>query len=142
MSKIRTTSKTLAARVGGVLGASAIAAAGLTACASKPAAQAPFTGAAPFSRAIAGPSDSVCWSVKRALLSQGYMLDRSTEPGALTGSRDYQPAEKINVTVHLQTTCADKRPAPAKGLVAYLVRGFDSFEQVSGPARRAGPLFN
>jgi hypothetical protein len=25
----------------------------------------------------------------------------------LTGSRDYQPKEKLNVTVHLQTTCAD-----------------------------------
>jgi hypothetical protein len=83
-----------------------IAAAGLAACASKPA-QAPFTSAAPFSRTISGPSDSVCWSVKRALLSQGYMLDRSSEPGVLTGSRDYQPQEKINITVHLQTTCAD-----------------------------------
>jgi Uncharacterized protein conserved in bacteria (DUF2242) len=91
----------------GLVGASAIAAAGLSACASKPTAQGPFTGTAPFSRTIAGPSDNVCWSVKRALLGQGYMLDRSTEPGVLTGSRDYQPKEKINVTVHLQTTCAD-----------------------------------
>jgi len=91
----------------GCLVASAIAAAGVGACASKPAAQEPFTGTAPFSRTISGPSDSVCWSVKRALLSQGYMLDRSSEPGVLTGSRDYQPKEKLNVTVHLQTTCAD-----------------------------------
>jgi hypothetical protein len=107
MRKIRTIDRVLAARVGVVLGASALAAAGLAACASKPAAQVPFTGTAPFSRTIAGPSDSVCWSVKRALLSQGYMLDRSSEPGVLTGSRDYQPKEKINITVHLQTTCAD-----------------------------------
>lgn len=27
----------------------------------------------------------------------------------LTGTRDYQPNDKLNVTVHLQTTCADNR---------------------------------
>src|SRR5580693_1773337 len=70
-------------------------------------ARGPFTGAAPFSKTVVGSGDAVCWSVKRALLSQGYMLDRSSEPGVLTGSRDYQPQEKLNVTVHLQTTCAD-----------------------------------
>jgi hypothetical protein len=37
------------------------------------------------------------------------MLDRSSEPGVLTGTRDYQPSDKINVTVRLQTTCADNR---------------------------------
>jgi len=67
----------------------------------------PFTAAAPFSKTIAGPGDGVCWSVKRALLSQGYMLERASEPGVLTGTRDYQPNDKLNVTVHLQTTCAD-----------------------------------
>ncbi len=51
----------------------------------------------------------MCWSVKRALLSQGYMLDRSTESGVLTGTRDFQPDQKLNVSYHLQTTCADNR---------------------------------
>jgi Uncharacterized protein conserved in bacteria (DUF2242) len=68
-----------------------------------------FTIQAPFSRTFTGNGDSVCWSVKRAMLSQGYMLDRPSESGILTGSRDYQPKPKINVTVHLQTTCADNR---------------------------------
>jgi len=27
----------------------------------------------------------------------------------LTGTRDSQPTEKMNITVHLQTTCADNR---------------------------------
>jgi hypothetical protein len=77
-------------------------------CASKPdVTRAPFTAAAPFSKTVAGSGDAVCWSVKRALLGQGYMLDRSSEPGVLTGTRDYQPEEKLNVTVRLQTTCAD-----------------------------------
>ena len=68
-----------------------------------------FSAAAPFSKTIAGSGDTVCWSVKRALLSQGYMLDRPSDAGVLTGTRDYQPNPKLNVTLHLQTTCADNR---------------------------------
>ena len=64
---------------------------------------------APFSKTFAGSGDTVCWSVKRAMLSQGYMLERSSDNGVLTGSRDYQPDPKLNVTVHMQTTCADNR---------------------------------
>lgn len=85
----------------------------LSGCASSakrdPVARGPFTGAAPFSKTVVGSGDAVCWSVKRALLGQGYMLDRSSEPGVLTGTRDYQPSDKINVTVRLQTTCANNR---------------------------------
>jgi len=64
---------------------------------------------APFSRTFAGSGDTVCWSVKRAMLSQGYMLERSADNGVLTGSRDFQPDPKLNVTLHMQTTCADNR---------------------------------
>jgi hypothetical protein len=82
----------------------------VSACASRrEVARGPFTGSAPFSKTIAGSGDAVCWSVKRALLGQGYMLERSGEPGVLTGTRDYQPEKKVNVTLRLQTTCADNR---------------------------------
>jgi Uncharacterized protein conserved in bacteria (DUF2242) len=81
----------------------------VTGCASKHDTRGPFVGTAPFSKTIAGSGDGVCWSVKRALLSQGYMLERSSEPGVLTGTRDYQPEKKVNITLHLQTTCADNR---------------------------------
>jgi Uncharacterized protein conserved in bacteria (DUF2242) len=64
---------------------------------------------APFSKTFTGSGDTVCWSVKRALLSQGYMLDRSSESGVLTGTRDFQPTDKLNVSYHLQATCADNR---------------------------------
>ena len=64
---------------------------------------------APFSKTFAGSGETVCWSVKRAMLSQGYMLERSADNGVLTGSRDFQPEPKLNVTIHLQTTCADNR---------------------------------
>ena len=80
-------------------------------CASRKVdvAQASISGQAPFSRTFQGAGDAVCWSVKRALLSQGYMLDRPGESGVLTGTRDFQPDPKLNVSYHLQTTCADNR---------------------------------
>ena len=78
-------------------------------CASKHDTRGPFVGSAPYSKTIPGSGDAVCWSVKRALLGQGYMLERSSEAGVLTGTKDYQPKEKLNVTVHLQTSCADNR---------------------------------
>jgi hypothetical protein len=84
-------------------------AAAVTGCASKHDTRGPFVSSAPFSKTIAGSGDAVCWSVKRALLGQGYMLERSSETGVLTGTRDSQPTEKMNITVHLQTTCADNR---------------------------------
>ena len=68
-----------------------------------------FSVQAPFSRTFQGGGDNVCWSVKRAMLSQGYMLDRPNDSGVLTGERDYQPQPKLNVAVRLQTTCADNR---------------------------------
>jgi hypothetical protein len=83
---------------------------GLGACAShhRPPPQ-QFSATAPFSRTFGGNGDNVCWSVKRALLSQGYMLDRGNEGGVLTGSKDEQPQPKLNVTTRLQTSCADNR---------------------------------
>lgn len=68
-----------------------------------------FTPNAPFSRNFTGSGDAVCWSVKRALLSQGYMLDHPSEAGVMTGSRDEQPEPKLNITTRLQTSCADNR---------------------------------
>jgi hypothetical protein len=78
-------------------------------CASRHRPPPQFSANAPFSRTFAGTGDNVCWSVKRALLSQGYMLDRGNEGGVLTGSRDDQPQPKLNVTTKLQTSCADNR---------------------------------
>lgn len=83
--------------------------AAVTGCATKHDTRGPFVPTAPFSRTIPGSGDAVCWSVKRALLGQGYLLERSSDAGVYTGTRDSQPTEKINVTVRLQTTCADNR---------------------------------
>lgn len=98
------TKKSTRAGMGSLLAAAAALQAG---CAHHPPPQ--FTAAAPFSRTFTGSGDAVCWSVKRALLSQGYMLDRPSDAGVLTGSKDEQPQPKLNVTTRLQTTCADNR---------------------------------
>jgi Uncharacterized protein conserved in bacteria (DUF2242) len=92
----------------GLVSSLAAAAALQAGCAHHPPPQ-QFTAAAPFSRTFTGSGDSVCWSVKRALLSQGYMLDRPNDAGVLTGLKDEQPKPKLNVTTRLQTTCADNR---------------------------------
>jgi hypothetical protein len=62
---------------------------------------------APYSRVLSGSGDSVCWSVKRTMLSQGYMLERSNESAIVTGTRDFQPKPKLNVSIRLQASCAD-----------------------------------
>jgi hypothetical protein len=87
------------------------AAALVTGCASKhDLARDSFSETAPFSKTLTGSGDTVCWSVKRALLSQGYMLDHPDESSSvLTGTRDFQPSAKQNVAIHLQATCADNR---------------------------------
>jgi hypothetical protein len=77
-----------------------------------------FSAAAPFSKTVAGSGDAVCWSVKRALLSQGYMVDRPNDSSVLTGVRDYQPEPKLNVTLRLQTTCSDNRDGTSIVFVA------------------------
>jgi hypothetical protein len=66
-----------------------------------------FSETAPFSKTLVGSGETVCWCVKRALLSQGYMLDRPDDSSSiLTGTRDFQPTPKKNVAIHLQATCA------------------------------------
>lgn len=67
-----------------------------------------FSAATPFSTKIPLPSKVVCWSVKRAFLAQGYMLDRATaESATLTGVKEFQSDDETNVTLRLQTSCAD-----------------------------------
>jgi hypothetical protein len=61
----------------------------------------------PFSANIQRPSKVVCWSVKRAFLSQGYMLERAADSATLTGIKDYPTDKETTVTLRLQTTCAE-----------------------------------
>lgn len=60
-----------------------------------------------FSEKIPRPSKVVCWSVKRAFLSQGYMLDQAADSPTLTGVKNYQKDDETTVTLRLQTSCAE-----------------------------------
>jgi hypothetical protein len=63
-----------------------------------------------FSERIAQPSKVVCWSVKRAFLSQGYMLDQAAaDAPTLTGVKNYQKDDETTVTLRLQTSCAENQ---------------------------------
>jgi hypothetical protein len=115
-------------RCGAALLATALIASGGCASRKVDVAQESISARAPFSRTFPGPSDAVCWSVKRALLSQGYMLDRPAESGVLTGTRDFQPESKLNVSFHLQTTCADNRDGTSIVFVTVRTRGQSGHE--------------
>ena len=73
-SSVNTTNLSRAVLVVAAVGAAA-------GCASRKVeiAQQSISSQAPFSRTFQGSGDTVCWGVKRALLSQGYMLDRPNE---------------------------------------------------------------
>jgi hypothetical protein len=69
----------------------------------------PFRSDTPFSARMQGSGDTVCWSVKRAFLTQGYMLDRGSETLVLTGTKDTQKDDDINIALRMQATCVDNR---------------------------------
>ncbi len=63
----------------------------------------------PFSARLSGPGDAVCWSVKRAFLNEGYMLEHAGDSVIMTGTKDFQTDKDTNVTLRLQTTCVDNK---------------------------------
>lgn len=80
----------------------------LAGCASKPMyVKESFADRTPFSRKVRGSGEVVCWSVKRAFLTQGYMLERSADPVIVTGTKEVQKDDKTNEAIRLQATCVD-----------------------------------
>ncbi len=77
-------------------------------CASKPMyTKETFAEQTPFSQKVKGSGEVVCWSVKRAFLTQGYMLEHSSDPVIVTGTKEVQKDDKTNEAVRLQATCVD-----------------------------------
>jgi len=67
-----------------------------------------FQSSAAFSKTIPLSSGVVCRSVKRALLSQGYLIEQtpaSKDSPFLSGTKNWQPEDDVAVTLHLQVTC-------------------------------------
>jgi hypothetical protein len=82
----------------------------LVGCASRPVYQTEsFPAETHFSKKVRGTGEVVCWSVKRAFLTQGYLLDRSSDPVIVTGTKDVQSDDETNESLRLQATCVDNR---------------------------------
>jgi len=67
-----------------------------------------FKSGAAFSKTIPLSSGVVCRNVKRALLSQGYLIEQtpaSKDSPFLSGSKNWQPEDDVAVTLRLQVTC-------------------------------------
>jgi hypothetical protein len=80
----------------------------LAACGTNPAYQEEkFADKTPYSKRVKGSGEVVCWSAKRAFLTQGYLLERSSDPVIVTGTKDVQSDDKTNETLRLQATCVD-----------------------------------
>jgi len=80
----------------------------LAACGSNPIYRdEKFSDNTPFSKRVKGSGEVVCWSVKRAFLTQGYLLERSSDPVIVTGTKDVQSDEDTNETLRMQATCVD-----------------------------------
>jgi len=85
------------------------AAIALSGCGKREMYREEFRADTPFSARVKGSGDVVCWSVKRAFLTQGYMLERGSDTLIMTGTKDTQPDEETNITLRLQATCVDNR---------------------------------
>jgi Uncharacterized protein conserved in bacteria (DUF2242) len=67
-----------------------------------------FQSDASFSKTIPLASGVVCRNVKRALLSQGYVIEQTPatkDSPFLAASKNWQPEDDVAVTLRLQVTC-------------------------------------
>src|SRR5262245_59979590 len=82
---------------------------GLAGCGGGKAVEEDFAAETPYSGKVKGPGEAVCWSVKRAFLTQGYMLERGSDTLVMTGYKDSQKDAETNETLRMQATCVDNR---------------------------------
>src|SRR5262249_32220132 len=87
--------------------------------------EASFRPDTPYAAKVVGRGEDVCWSVKRAFLTQGYMIDRGgSDTLIMSGTKGGQTDDETKVSPALQPTrrgnrartrpmspCACRRPA-------------------------------
>jgi len=78
-------------------------------CGGKKAVKEEFRADTPYSQRVRGPGENVCWAVKRAFLTQGYMLERGADALVMSGYKDTQTDQETSVTQRMQATCVDNR---------------------------------
>jgi hypothetical protein len=81
---------------------------GLAACSTgKPAFyhQEEFNDTSAFSRSFPGSEKAVCEAARRALLGQGYIINRATD-NAMDGNKSFQPASDKHMEIAFHVVCA------------------------------------
>lgn len=80
----------------------------LTACTAGRTAfyhQEEFDDTSAFSRSFPGSEKAVCESARRALLGQGYIINKTTET-SLDGNKSFQPANDRHIEIAFHVVCA------------------------------------
>ncbi|NUU00270.1 DUF2242 domain-containing protein [Herbaspirillum robiniae] len=81
---------------------------GLAACTTGKTAfyhQEEFSDTSAFSRSFPGTEKAVCESARRALLGQGYIINKTTE-NSLDGTKSFQPASDKHMEIAFHVVCA------------------------------------
>ena len=64
-----------------------------------------FTSAATFSRMFNARAEQTCEAARRALLSQGYIIDTSRKD-LVEGNKNFQPEAERHMQMHIRVVCA------------------------------------
>lgn len=64
-----------------------------------------FTSAATFSRMFNARAEQTCEAARRALLSQGYIIDTSRKD-LVEGNKNFQPEAERHLQMHIRVVCA------------------------------------
>ena len=97
----------------------ALLAAGLAACSSDPPLvheQERFDTTTAYSRAYPASPSATCEAARRALLSQGYLIN-SAKPDAVEGRKNFQHDSKTHVEIQFHVVCASN--AKGRGSIAF-----------------------
>lgn len=84
-----------------------------------------FTSAATFSRMFDARVDQTCEAARRALLSQGYIIDTSRKD-LVEGNKNFQPDAERHLQMHIRVVCAPES-ADGKLSVGFVTAVQDSY---------------
>lgn len=119
--------KQAATKAGWAMGLAAVLLAGCGGKSTMPVfpPQESFTSAATFSRMFDARSDQTCEAARRALLSQGYIIDTS-RADLVEGNKNFQPDPERHLQMHIRVVCAPES-ADGKLSVGFVTALQDSY---------------
>lgn len=114
---------------------------GLTSCASMKNAEAPidyqseaFSSTSTFAHTFAGTGPATCEAARRALLSQGYLINEA-KAAIVRGRKNFQPSSDVHVQIEFNVVCApDSQGSNSTTAFANAVRDRYSLKKSSNSA--------